>query len=316
MKRILVPLDGSEFAERALKPAMNMAGRSGAELHLATVISDLPPVPLAAGDAELVSEWFEEEEQRAKTYLSELRGRLSAEATGLVIGEHVRLGSVALTLVGIADELEVDLIALTTHGRGAWQRAWLGSVADQLLRKANRPLLLVRQGEDGMDLFGDEGTPRHVLVPLDGSRASETVLGALPGLIATEGGTRVTIVSVIQRPFPLATTYLPHAVSEERLLQERKKSLEKYLSEVKQKLEGEGLVVGSEVMAGDDAARALLEFVGREQVDLIALSTRGRGGVSRFFLGSVADKLVRGASVPILAVRRPAGDEEEETGTS
>lgn len=310
MKRILVPLDGSEFAERALQPALHLARRSGAQVHLATVVSDLPPVPLAAGDGELISQWFEEEEERARTYLSEAKGNASARAPGVEIHEHVQLGPVGRTLQAVADEVEADLIVLTTHGRGAWQRAWLGSVADQLLRNARRPLLLIREGDEAQGLFEEEGSPRHILVPLDGSKASETALEALPGLLEGSGGNRITLVSVLQRPFPLATTYLPHAVTEDRLLQERKKRMEEYMSGVREGLAKEGLTVDSRVLTGDDAARALLDFTKGEEVDLVALSTRGRGGVSRFFLGSVADKLVRGAAVPVLAVRRP-GEEDQ-----
>jgi len=312
MKRILVPLDGSEFAERALKPALNLAKHLEGEVHLATVVSDLPPVPLAAGDGELISQWFEEEEERARTYLSEVQGNAAADAPGITVTEHVQLGPVARTLQAMAGELEIDLIALTTHGRGAWQRAWLGSVADHLLRNAARPLLLFRDGDEAQGLFGTENSPAHVLVPLDGSRASETSLEVLPGLLAGGGNHRVTLVSVLQRPFPLATTYLPHAVTEDRLLEERKKRMEEHLAQVQSRVASEGLQVDSRVLVADDAARALLDFAEKEGVELIALSTRGRGGVSRFFLGSVADKVVRGADVPILAVRRPGEGGGEE----
>lgn len=308
MKRIMVPLDGSEFAERALEPAFNLARRTGAEVHLATVVSDLPPVPLAAGDGELISQWFEEEEERARTYLSELVKGLGERASGLTVTEHVRIGAVGRSLQEIAEELGADLIALTTHGRGAWQRAWLGSVADQLLRNAKRPLLLIREGDEAIGLFREGTSPSHVLVPLDGSRASEAALDALPEVLGGDGAGRVTLVSVLQRPFPLATTYLPHAVTEDRLLQERQKRMEDHLSTVRSRMAQQGLGVDTRVLTADDAARALLDFADEEAVDLIALSTRGRGGVSRFFLGSVADKLVRGARAPVLAVRR-SGDE-------
>lgn len=310
MKRILVPLDGSEFAERALAPALQLARRTGAEVHLATVVSDLPPVPLASADGDLVSQWFEEEEERAKKYLSEVQEGAAGKEEGVTVETHVRLGPVARTLHLLADELDADLVTLTTHGRGAWQRAWLGSVADQLLRKAERPLLLFREAEDGSVLFGDPGSPEHVLVPLDGSKASESVLDVLPRILDPEGGSRVTLVSVLQKPFPLATTYLPHAVSEERLLEDRKNKLEGYLGEAKGRLTEQGFRVDARALTADDAATALLELAGKEKVDLVALSTRGRGGVSRFLLGSVADKVVRGASTPVLTVRRPDDDDE------
>lgn len=305
MKRILVPLDGSEFAEGALPPALNLARRTGAEVHLATVVSDLPPVPLAAGDGELITQWFEEEEERARSYLSDLLESTSSHNTEITFREHVRTGPVAKTVGELAEELEIDLIALTTHGRGAWQRAWLGSVADHLLRHASQPILLLREEDGAPALFAEPSSPAHVLVPLDGSAASEAPLAILPEVVAPGGGTRVTLVSVLQRPFPLGSTYLPHVVTDDRMSQERQKRMEAHLAEVRDRVAEKGLAVAYRVDTADDAARAILDAARDEDVDLVALSTRGRGGVSRFLLGSVADKVVRGAKVPVLAVRRP-----------
>ncbi len=303
MDRILVPLDGSEFAEQALEPALSLAVRTGAELHLASIVSDLPPVPLASGDGDLVSRWFDEEKERARGYLEGVQERLVAGGATVPVSPHVRVGPVTRSLERLCRELDIDLGVLTTHGRGAWQRTWLGSVADQLIRSGSVPLLLLRETAEPPFRAADE--PRHVLVPLDGSEAGETVFSVLQPLLPAEGG-RVTLVSVLQQPFPLSTTYLPHAVTEEALLQERRARIEEYLGEAASRLRGAGVAeVRTELLVGDDAARRILDFIGTEAVDLVALSTRGRGGVSRFLLGSVADKLVRGAKVPVLTARRP-----------
>jgi len=306
MQRILVPLDGSEFAERALKPALALAVRTGAEVHLASIVSDLPPVPLASGDGDLVSRWFEEEKDRARKYLETTSERLTAEGSGVALSTHVRVGPVTRSLERLCKELEVDLAVLTTHGRGAWQRTWLGSVADQLLRAGPVPLLLLPKEAQGGQPFAGPDEPSHVLVPLDGSEAGEAVVNTLLPLLSS-GGQRVTLVTVLQQPFPLATTYLPHAVTEEALMKERRTRIEDYLRQAGDRLKGAGIDdVRSEVLIGDDAARGILRFVEAEGVDLIALSTRGRGGVSRLLLGSVADKLIRSAGVPILTARRSA----------
>jgi len=306
MERILVPLDGSEFAERAVSSAVDLASRSGAELHLASIVSDLPPVPLASGDGDLVSRWFDEEKERAGQYLDGVRERLSAGSPALSVTTHVRLGPVTRSLEKICKELSINLVVMTTHGRGAWQRAWLGSVADQLLRSGAVPLLLIpEEGKEPGSQKSEAGFPGHAVVPLDGSEAAESVVDLLRPLLTT--GTRVTLVSVLQQPFPLATTYLPHAVTEEALMKERRVKVDEYLEKARRRVAEHGLPEPDvKVLVGDDAARSLLEFVDAEDVDLIALSTRGRGGVSRFVMGSVADKLVRGSKVPLLTARRPA----------
>ncbi len=304
MNKILIPLDGSELAEVALDPAIRLALRHDAGVVLASVVSDLPPVPLASGDGDLVATWFDEEKERANTYLDRIREQVRKDHPELQVETRVEMGPVVSTLLAEAGETGADLVAITTHGRGAWQRAWLGSVADGLVRKAERPVLLLRGGDRSRNLFGEDTSPSRVIVPLDGSRASEQILSPLTSLLPSKGG-RVTLVSALLRPFPLATTYLPHAVEESNMMEERERRTEEYLKSVAEAWNPLGAEVETRVIGGDDVAQALLELVEEEGADLLALSTRGRGGVSRFVLGSVADKLVRGADLPVLAVRRP-----------
>jgi nucleotide-binding universal stress UspA family protein len=310
MKKILIPLDGSELAEQALDPALRLASRHGTDVVLASVVSDLPPVPLSAGDGELVSNWLKEEEERAARYLEEVEKRVNEQYPGVSVDTRVELGPVSRTLLAQAEEAGAELIALTTHGRGAWQRAWLGSVADGVIRKAHRPVLLLGNNEESRDLFRQDSSPSHVMVPLDGSRAAEQVLDPLRAMLPETGG-KVTLISVLLRPFPLASTYLPHAVEEGTILEEREKRTRDYLEEVSERWSPEGVKVVTDVVAAEDVASALLNRSKEDGVDLLALSTRGRGGVSRLVLGSVADKLVRSAQLPVLAVRR-APDESED----
>lgn len=305
MQKILIPLDGSDLAETALDPAIRLAARTGATIFLIAVVSDLPPVPLAAGDGELVSGWFKEEEERAQRYLEGVRKGILSKRPEMEVQVHVALGPVARTILAHASESQADLIALTSHGRGAWQRAWLGSIADEIIRKAQRPVLLLRNDDGSRTLFEREESPQHVLIPLDGSSAAEQVLDPLTPVLPKTGG-RVTLISVLLRPFPLASTYLPHAVEEGTLLEEREHRTRAYLEEVAKRWDPSGIEVDTAVIASDDVASALLSHAETHDVDLLALSTRGRGGVSRLLMGSVADKLVRGARRPVLAVRRPA----------
>lgn len=304
MKRIFVPLDGSALAESALPVALGVARRHGAELHLGSVVSDLPPVPLAAGDGELITRWFEAEEKRAEAYLERVVEGLAADGTG-GIQTHVRSGPVTRTLQGMADELGADLVVMTTHGRGAWQRAWLGSVADGLVRQAQRPVLLLRERDSGA--LSGTGAPRRVVVPLDGSEASEASLLPLRLLLDPEQS-EVELVLVLQEPLPMATSYLPHAVADGALMEARRERAQRYLEGVQGQLSEQGFRVTNRVLTAGDSGHGILQHLERSGADLVALSTRGRGGAARFLLGSVADKVIRTASIPVLVSKR-ASDE-------
>lgn len=301
MKRLLVPLDGSKFAETALPMAADLARRFGGEVHLTSVVSDLPPVPLAASDGALVSEWFRDEEERASRYLEDRSEGMAGDGISSV-ESHVRSGPVTRTVQAVAAEVDVDLYVLTTHGRGAFQRAWLGSVADGLIRRSERPALLLRGGEDEVRWEG--GIPRRVVVPLDGSKPAETALQSVRPLLDQER-TVVELVMVIHQPFPLATTYLPHAATENQLLAARKEQAAGYLGEVAEGLRADGFRVETTVHVAADAGSGVLERMDAGKADLVAVATRGRGGATRFVLGSVADKIIRAARIPVLVARRP-----------
>jgi len=300
MKRFLLPLDGSAFAETALSVVLGLARRVGGEVHLASVVSDLPPVPLAAGDGELITRWFEEEEGRAQDYLKKVVDGI--DGGGIALRTHVRSGPVARTLEAVASEVEAELVVMTTHGRGAWQRAWLGSVADAMIRGSDRPLLLLRERDLGS--LSGRGAPRLVVIPLDGSEAGEGAIASVLPLLDPEH-TRIELLQILNEPHPLASSYLPHAISEGSLLDARKESARTYLGEVSRRLEREGFTVTERIANASDAGHGILHHLERSGADLVALATRGRGGATRLVLGSVADKVIRGAHIPVFVSHRP-----------
>lgn len=304
MKRILVPLDGSDFAECALSPAVALAIRHGAEIHLLSVVSTVPPFPASFADPKLFPGWLDQEKARLRGYVEQAAAKIAARSDDLRVEARVSAGRVGETIREVVEEFDIDLVVLTTHGRGRFARAWLGSTADELVRSLERPILLLPPTENAFA----ENQVRHVTVPLDGSEAAEAVLDVLPLVLPASGGVRLTLASVVEEGFPIPAIYLPHAISEESFREERRKSAEAYLATVSQRVENEG--VGSletHVLRAHDAAHGLLRFCKENEVDVLALSTHGRGGVARFVVGSVADKLVRGAGIPVLITRRPSG---------
>ena len=303
MKRILVPLDGSEFAEQALSPAAALAMRHGAEIHLLSVVSTVPPVPGSFADPALFPGWVGREKTRVRGYVEQAAAKVTARSEELTIEAHVSAGRVGETISNVAEELDVDLVVLTTHGRGRFARTWLGSTADELVRGLERPILLLPPTENVFE----ENRIRHVMVPLDGSEAAEAVLDVLPLVLRAAEGVRLTLASVVEEGFAGPVAYLPHAISEESFREQRRKSAEAYLATISQRVEHEGVgMLETRVLTAHDAAHGLLRFCKENEVDVLALSTHGRGGVARFLLGSVADKLVRGTRIPLLITRRPS----------
>lgn len=306
MKRILVPLDGSDFAKRALSPAVALAIRFRAEIHLVSVVSTVPPVPISFADPTLFPDWMLQEEARLRRYLEQTAARVAARSAELRVEVRVGVGSVGETIRKVADELDIDLVVLTTHGRGPFRRAWLGSTADELRRSLERPHLLLPSTGSGEKLFAEDQI-RHVMVPLDGSEAAEAALDVVSLVLPASDGVRLTLASVVEEGFPIPEAYLPQTISGDSFREERRKGAEAYLATASQRVKNEGVgLLETRVLTAHDAAHGLLRYCREADVDVIVLSTHGRGGVTRFLVGSVADKLIRGAEIPLLITRRPS----------
>lgn len=141
-KKILVPLDGSELAEQVLPLVIELASGSGAEIILLRV-PDIPIYETMMAVPDFNMQVREQAEREAREYLarlsSDLRGR------GLKVRTHIALtGAVYFTILQTAREFDIDVIAMSTHGRSGLARLVMGSVADDVVRHADLPVLLVR----------------------------------------------------------------------------------------------------------------------------------------------------------------------------
>lgn len=298
---ILVPLDSSAFGEHALPVAVGIARRTGARVHV--VHCHEPPLPpmypmgVAPYDPHLDRALREKE----ATYLAQIAERI-IEKCGLAVRTELLSAPTVPTLVTYAAETDVDLIVMTTHGRGGISRAWLGSVADSLVRRTAVPVLLLRPREEEVE-FECEPHMQHLLIPLDGSELSEGILA--PALaIAQLSGARVSLVQVVQ-----SENGSPQEAEAERL------SGLRYLESIARDLLARGVEVEVAAVTHSSPAVAILDYACQHGVDLIALATHGRGGWSRVALGSVADKVLRGTMMPVLLYRPPAvGSQATETG--
>ena len=298
-RKILVPLDGSRLAESALPLARDLARRSGGELHLTTVVTPLPAVRPGSGEAGPVKGWFEEERGRGKRYLADLKARLHEEDPDVTVHTKVISGPVLSSLEDRIERIDIDLVVMTTHGRGRLERVWLGSVADGLLRAGPCPIILWRPEKDGKDRPSEV---RSILVPLDESENSRSILPEVKG-VAKALGASVAFFSAFDYGPSLGSTYVPHAAMEEDEREEDLNRLREYLNGLAAEFRADGIDASVRVTVNESPARAILERQEEIGADLVAMSTRGRGGVARLLMGSVADKVVRAGNVPVMVVR-------------
>jgi nucleotide-binding universal stress UspA family protein len=298
---ILVPLDGSRFAESALALASRIARVSKARMHL--VLAHQPhPALTGAGEALVPPvNLFAELQEFDRIYLEKTAERLH---TGhRVTAEIHRVeGPAGPAICEEATRLDADLVVMATHGRGAFKRFWLGSVADYLIRHLTTPVLLVHPGAR---LRGRPVRPiRGILVALDLSRDSEQILEPAIAL-ARATGAELTLINVVE--LVIQAGHVPEGMpilADEEFLKEARMEAARRLDRLARELNEQGLTVTTRVVSGQGAASALLAALEATEYDLLALTTHGHGGMRRLLLGSVADKVIRGAAKPVL-VRHP-----------
>jgi nucleotide-binding universal stress UspA family protein len=308
-RTILVPLDGSPFGEHALPLALALARRAGARLHLIHVHSPLAAV-YVEGVGFLDQSLDQKLRQGEQDYLAGVVRRMAAAGTVETVTVVID-GALSATLAEYAVRVAADLVVMTTHGRGAVGRFWLGSVADELVRHLPMPVLLTRPA-DGQPDLSREPPLDHLLLALDGTPVAEKMVGPMLDL-AELLGAEVTLVRAIQPETPIGyhTEGLllekpARALVEriEAMQRELRKQAAAYLEGVAERFRARGIKVRASVAVDRHPAAAILHEADLRQVKLIAVETHGRSGLKRLILGSVADKVIRGAHVPVL-VHRP-----------
>jgi len=306
---ILVPLDGSPFGEHSLPLAMSIARRTGATLQLLNVLT---PIATLYGEAPLfIDDQLEQslrdrQVEAQQEYLDQVARRIETVSPIKTV-KFVDDGEIAPTIRAQALLQKSDLIAMTTHGRGPLGRFWLGSVADELVRESPVPVLLVRPTEETVDLTR-EPSVKHIMIPLDGSELAEQMM---PKAIALGRylDADFTLIRVVQPVSPTVPASEAGTIGfQVQAMIERLDTLqEQIVTEAREYLERKaaplreaGLKVATRVDLADQPETAILHDAVPPVIDLVALETHGRRGLSRLFLGSVADKVIRGAHVPVL----------------
>jgi len=298
--RILVPLDGSPLAEQALACAVMLARGLPAELVVlravwvppdAVEVLHAPAVKIEAITEQLVAE--------ADGYLTPLVDQLSA--AGVNARHAVQAGPPAEAILDYATRENVDLIVMATHGYSGIKRWTHGSVAEHVLQAARVPLLLVRAAEEtpARDWQASKGC-RHILVTLDGSPMAEQVLPVVTALARSLG----SVMTLFQVPIAHTADWVTGEwyFPVQGVIDAAEADVQAYLTSVAGRLRAQGLDVCTATAMGA-VADCIVDYAQANQMDLVAMCTHGRTGLARWALGSVADRVLRAGSTPILLVR-------------
>jgi nucleotide-binding universal stress UspA family protein len=321
IRRILLPTDFSRAAADAERRARALARLFDAELHVLHVTrgKELSELPRRLSD----------EEGAAADRLSEhVSGWLGLAGPARdVRGEGPRavraIRQARTPEAGIrtyADEVDIDLIVIGTHGDGAARGPLLGSVADRIVRTARRPVVTVRpdlETEDPAPSEAETDPRRLIVVPVDFSEPTRALVAHAKHWAATFGA-HVAFVHVVEEPSlpPFYRLDQFRARLPERAVKARRR-LETLIAET----EGPDVYTAPHILAGDDVAERIVAYAEAQNARLILTATHGCSGLRRYVLGGVTDQVLRTAPCPVCALksygrslvpaaRRAAGDTE------
>jgi len=308
---ILVPLDGSTFSEAILPHAVAVAHATESALILLQVLEpEYEPIFGAPGIPEMVEEeelarMRDEQLASIHRYLENIARQLQGE--GLEV--HIKVIEGNHPAEQIVWHAEYDtlllMIAMTTHGRSGMLDWLFGSVATEVVQATPRPLLLLRPDESSVSFstVNPKTVPfQTVIIPLDASPFAEQALDQAYVLASAMNAT-LHLVSVVPPPHYIPVLRRKEAVSVMKaLLQTEMERRTHYLEQRAELLREQGLMVQTHVTTGHPAEE-ILRLSTQHQHPLLVMSTHGRSGLQRLFLGSVAMKVVQGAHVPVLLVR-------------
>jgi nucleotide-binding universal stress UspA family protein len=279
--RILFPTDGGDGANATLDHVLDLAADHGATVHVLNV-ADTTHDSVTRVGRDVVDVLEHEGED-----VVEAAADRAAER-GVETVTSVLQGGVAETVVAYAADNEIDLIAMPTQGRTGLDRLLLGSTTERVVRQSAVPVLGLRPDR--------EPAPypyRNVLVPTDGSERAGRALDQAVALAARSGAT-LHLLSVVD----VGNVGVEAYSGTDPLVS----AAEETVAEAAAVAEAAGVETVEHVEVGSSAARGIRSYLEDSDVDLVVMGTRGRTGVERYLIGSVAERTVRTSPVPVLTV--------------
>lgn len=302
--RILCPIDFSDHSRRALDHAVAVARWYGSTVTVLHVFSTAFVAAYAPGVP-----GFEEvaltRADRDKV-LKELHRFVQAEAApGVPVEAAIREGVAATAILEQAEEMQADLLVLGTHGRSGFEKLFLGSVADKVLRKAACPVLTVpAHVPDAVPAAPVLFT--HILCPVDFSECSLHALRYATSM-AQENDAELTLLHVMAYGLEASTAPVDAVLTDEGLTlsdyrQRREAAVRRQLEDAVPAGASSFCSVET-ALAGGEPGHEILRVARERQSDLIVIGVHGRGVMDRMLFGSTTQRVVRGATCPVLTLR-------------
>ncbi len=287
LDKILVPTDFSETADHALDQAVALARRHGSEILLFHVVephAEPPPHMMA-----MVAEYIDHMHAAAVEAL-EAKSKDLRSASIDVRGDAVRHVAPTEAIRNMVEAYSPDLLILGTHGRRGFRRLVLGSVTESVLRSV--PVDVLSLGLDAPSISAD-GAFRRILVPVDFSEPSKRALERALALAGADGQVHVVhVVHIPASPAFYPGPVFPPSGPDPSLDDKIHTHVDEWLG---------GKDASLDIRVGE-ASGGILDVCEERKPDLIVMGTRGLTGVNHFLLGSVAERVVRRASVPVMTV--------------
>ena len=282
-ERILVPTDGSELASAAGEAALALARRFDAELHAISVV-EATVLPHRFDDVtdELV--------RRGKEAVTAIDDEATAAGVNVTTAVIEDAEPVHRAIIDYADDHDIDLVVMGTHGFTGIDRVVLGSVTEQTLRNSPVPVMTVHGDTVVFPAFDS------VLVPFDGSDCAQAAVDHAIDLAAATDAT-LQFVHVVDH------SVVAIEVDAGMVLDALRQAGERALESTVEAAERAGVETGETAVLVGSPGNKITEYASERDVDCIVMGTHGRTGMGRVFLGSVAERVIRKTDVPVIATK-------------
>ena len=299
--RILLATDGSPEAERAARAAVELAEKTGSELHVvhAAPMPSIHAIPERAAYAPEPA--FQElrgiAEREGRKDLDE-QVRKMEEAGGKVAEAHLRVGRSDEEIVRLAEEIGAGLVVMGSRGYGPLRRVLMGSVSDSVVRHAHCQVLVVRpRGRQERDILDG-----RILLAVDGSKGASAAARVAAELAKSTG-------SELHVTFGMSTepqTPYSHPLAGERWdwsLEQAEQDARTFVEEQAERIGAEDEVTTRAHLRLGQPDHEIIKLGEELDAGLIVMGSRGLGGIRRALMGSVSDSVVRHAHGSVLIVR-------------